>query len=85
MTPTYRLIILGRTGMYTCGDLAATPDLARIARGGLIRTPADRLGLVAMDTLPGTWTDSAGYQHRRYSDPVLIDAESAPGEWTIGQ
>ncbi len=84
MATYYRLTIIGRTGMYTQGDLAATPVLARVAVGALHRTTTDRLGIVEVRELPGTWTDSAGHAHPRYAEPVLVEAETTPGEWTIG-
>jgi len=82
----YRLIVLGRDGMYTYGTLAATPALARLAPGHLIRRRdgvLQRLGITQSETC-GTWTDSAGNSHTRYTASILVEAEDRPGQWTIG-
>jgi len=76
----YRLIVLGATGMYTYGDLAGSPELAKLAVGNLQRRDR-RLGVVALKEAGGTWSDCA---HVRYENPVLIEAEEAAGDWAVG-
>lgn len=84
----YQLVVLGHDGMYTHGELAATPELAKIAVGNLIRQPYKeemrRLGIHRIERLPGVWADSSGNQHPRMGKAVLVEAESHPGEWAIG-
>jgi hypothetical protein len=80
---TYALRIIGKTGMYTTGNWAASPELAKLDKGVLIASPSDRLGVVEREELPGTWSDSAGNRHKRYADAVLVAAETTPGEWAI--
>ena len=80
---TYRLIVIGKTGMYTTGDHATTPALARLVPGCLVRTSCrettpSRLGVERV-----TW------RHDRDGEPsvyrkILIDAEDVPGQWAIG-
>jgi hypothetical protein len=45
MNITYRLQILGRTGMYTFGDSATSPALAKLSPGNIIIKDGDRLGI----------------------------------------
>lgn len=81
MKTTFQLVVLGREGMYTYGGESATPELAKINVGGLIRDRCNeglqRLGIERHD-----WDNNhnIGKPTRR----VLIDAEKAPGEWKIG-
>jgi hypothetical protein len=77
----FSLGIVGRDGMYTCGERTATPELALQARGNLQRREGDRLGVYCVTYLPGYWTDSSGNQHRRTDKPVLVQVEATPGEW----
>lgn len=85
---TYRLTVLGENGMYTYGERAATPELAKLAKGNLCRTPykaaTRRLAIEESHRLPGLWTDSAGNQHERWSDSIVVEVEPEPGIWTIG-
>lgn len=69
----YYLGVIGRDGMYCSGERAATPELARIARGNLIPRKNDRLGVYGVRRLPGFWSDSAGNRHERCSKPVLVE------------
>lgn len=73
---TYRLIVLGRDKV---GETALTPDLARLVPGSILSGIRHkcRLGIERTD-----WIDDAGRPKPVRS--VLVDAESAPGEWTIG-
>jgi hypothetical protein len=80
---TYRLVCLGSD---LTGQTALTPDLARLVPGGLdhpdIR-PKYRLGIERTDWVPegGRMPRGAGLRPYR---TILIEAESRPGEWTIG-
>lgn len=81
---TFRLVCLA-SDCDLKGDTALTPDLARLVPGGLnnpeIRKNT-RLGIEHTD-----WTSdrSAGFRSGpRPARNVLIEAESRPGEWTIG-
>jgi len=80
----YRLIVLGRDGMYSYGDLAQNESLARLVPGNLQRRTGERLGITLVREAAGTWRDSAGHSHQRYEAPVLVAAEAMPGEWQIG-
>ena len=85
-TTTYMMRVLGRTGMYTYGEPAGTSELAKLATGSLIRSDTDRLAIYSRDLLPGLdyYGCSDGLGRARYTTPVLVEVESAPGEWTIG-
>ena len=79
---TYRLIALGddEIGAGLVGQTALTPDLARLVPGGLsnpVVRKRHRLGIERTD-----WTGDSGKPKPVRS--ILIDAESEPGEWTIG-
>lgn len=77
MDVTFQLVVLGKTGMYTYGNRAATRELAKLAKGNLIRQACDepmrRLGIERTD-----WEGTKAVR------TVLLDAETTPGEWTIG-
>lgn len=60
----------------TLGQTALTPQLAKLVPGDLVRTDR-RLGMERTD-----WADNFGKP--KAVRTVLVDAESAPGEWTIG-
>jgi hypothetical protein len=75
MDTTYRLIVLGAES-NNVGLTALTPELAMLVPGDLNRGN-HRLGMERTD-----WTDQLGKPKAQRS--VLIDAESRPGEWTIG-
>ena len=83
MDTIYRIGVIGRSGMYCCGDNASSPELAKMNRGVMVVRAGDRLGVFARRRLPGTWTDSCGMVHERYTDAVLVEAESVPREWGI--
>lgn len=86
MDRIYRLEIHGKRGsMYSVGVSAATVELAKQAPGTIScdRT-AQRLCVVMMERLPGYWTDSAGQSHHRWDNPIIVEIESTPGEWSIG-
>ena len=85
LTTTYALKIIGRDGMYTYGDAAATPELAKISRGNLIARDTDRLCIVARYTDGSVWTDSAGNSHIRVLSTVVVDAESTPRQWGVSK
>ena len=85
MDRVYRLCVMGKHGMYTQGQNAATPELARQAVGTIICDRQAKLGIVSQERLPGLWGDSAGNQHQRYADSVLVDVEPEPGTWEIGK
>ena len=73
MDTTYRVVaIADRT---QTGGTAATPDLAKLAAGGLDRSM--RLGLEQTD-----W--SQDFDKRKAQRTILIDAENAPREWKLG-
>lgn len=76
MNTVYRLCVIGKSGMYSRGDSSASADLARQNPGSLFCDRTARLGIVARKELPGLWTDAAGNQHQRFSDEVLIEAET---------
>lgn len=71
--------------MYCSGARADSAELAKFARGNLIRTKRDReprrLCVLRVDPLPGTWTDSAGCAHQRYDNPVVVELEPQIGDW----
>jgi len=71
---TYRLIVLGDRN--NVGQTALTPELAKLVPGDLFRENC-RLGMERTD-----WADHLGKP--KIVRTVLIDAESAPGEWAIG-
>jgi len=71
---TYRLIVLGDRN--NVGQTALTSELAKLAPGDLVRGNG-RLGMERTD-----WADHFGKP--KIVRTVLIDAESARGEWTIG-
>jgi hypothetical protein len=71
---TYRLIALGDPN--NVGQTALTPELAKLVPGNLDRGN-QRLGLERTD-----WGEH--YGKPKVVRSVLIDAESTPGEWTIG-
>jgi hypothetical protein len=71
---TYRLIVLGDRN--NVGQTALTPELARLVPGDLVRGN-QRLGMERTD-----WVDHFGKP--KVARTVLVDAESAPAEWTIG-
>ena len=72
---TYRLIALNgdRTNV---GQTALTPELAKLVPGDLVRG-GQRLGIERTD-----WAEQ--FDKLKIIRSVLIDAESHPGEWTIG-
>jgi len=72
---TYRLILLSNSEIV--GRTAATRDLAMLAPGDLTSYRSERLGLEQSD-----WVEEYGKPKIRRT--ILIDAESAPGEWTLG-
>jgi len=72
MEEMYRLVVIGTGGMYTYGDLAGSPDLARLAPGALTRG-ARRLGVERV-----TLDDEAKIVSR-----LLVEAEAAVGEWHL--
>lgn len=86
METTYRLVVIGERGMYTSGDDAATPELARIAVGNLYRGRAHRLGVERIEWIvtPSICTATRGELRPEIARRTLVEAESAPGEWTIG-
>ena len=63
-TTTYRMAIIGRSGMYTYGDDAATPELARLVPGSMRPEHGDRIGVYCYhwEYSPDTCTDVI---HRR--------------------
>jgi hypothetical protein len=71
---TYRLIVLGEAN--NVGQTALTPELAKLVPGNLERGD-QRLGMERTD-----WDQH--YGKPKVVRTVLIDAESTPGEWTIG-
>ena len=71
---TYRLIVLGEPN--NVGQTALTPELAKLVPGNLDRGK-QRLGMERTD-----WGEQ--YGKPKTVRTVLIDAESAPGEWTLG-
>ena len=83
LTTTYRLIVLGRGGMYTYGDDACSPALARLVPGNLSLRPGERLVIQRRDYDGSTWTDANGDSHLRVVRSVIVEAESAPGEWGV--
>ncbi len=74
MDTTYRLIVLG--DRENCGETAASPDLAKLVPGNLNRAN-QRLGMERTD-----WADHFGKM--RVHRSILVEAETQPGEWTIG-
>lgn len=88
MNTIYSLRILApsgelRTGMYVSGAAAVSPELAK----QVLDTPMfrqhrnDRLVVVSREREPGTWSDSAGNAHQRWSNPVVVEVEPEPGAW----
>lgn len=71
---TFRLVALGERD--NVGQTALTSGLAKLVPGDLVRGN-NRLGMERTD-----WVDHFGKP--KPARTVLIDAESAPGEWTIG-
>ena len=69
-----RLIVLGDRN--NVGQTALTAELAKLVPGDLVRGD-QRLGMERTD-----WVDHFGKP--KIVRTVLVDAESAPGEWTIG-
>lgn len=72
---TYRLIVLG-SDRTNVGQTALTPELAKLVPGDLNREN-QRLGMERTD-----WADH--FDKPKVIRSVLIEAESTPGEWTIG-
>jgi hypothetical protein len=72
---TYRLIVLG-SDRANVGQTALTPELAKLVPGDLNRGN-QRLGMERTD-----WVDH--FDKPKIIRSVLIEAESTPGEWTIG-
>ena len=64
-----------RNSMYSAGPSCATIELARQLRGDIHCRPeyGERVAIVRRDQLPDTSTDSAGYMHRRYSEPIIVE------------
>lgn len=83
MDTTYRMVVLHASGMYTYGQTAASPELAKIATGHLLRETIQsngprRLGIERTD-----WTtDDEGILHPHRT--VLVEVEPEPGTWDIG-
>jgi hypothetical protein len=80
MEISYRLLVIGQSGMYTYGDYAASPELAKLVPGALRRNrdgASRRLGVERVE-----WVrDSRGNDNLHLT---LVEAETVPGEWTIG-
>ncbi len=72
---TYRLIALDDRS--NAGQTALTPELAKLVPGDLVRHATTRLGMERTD-----WVEH--YGKPKIARTVLIEAESKPGEWTIG-
>jgi len=83
LTYTYRLKIIGREGMYTSGDLAETPELAKLNKGVLRQDVRDRLAIVRSTYDGSRWTDSGGNTHLRSLQDVVVDCELEPRTWAI--
>jgi len=70
--------------MYTYGDTANSPALAKLAPGGIIIKDGDRLGIHE-----AIWRESVN-SHAKGRDSmcidrlILIDAEGYEGQWEIG-
>ncbi len=71
---TYRLVDLSDTA--NVGKTASSPELAKLVPGDLRRS-GQRLGIEQTD-----WKDDFG-KKRPYRS-VIVDAETSPGDWTIG-
>ena len=71
---TFRLVVLGESN--NVGQTALTAELAKLVPGDIVRDNK-RLGMERTD-----WADHFGKP--KIMRTVLIDAESAFGEWTIG-
>ena len=80
MSIAYRLTVLGERGMYTHGDLAASPELARLAPGYLQRRASTRLGVEQVDLGAALGDEERPEVLQR----VLVEAEDHPGQWAIG-
>ena len=74
MDTTYRLVVLG--DRENVGQTAASSELAKLVPGDLERGN-QRLGIERTD-----WVDHFGKM--RIQRTILVEAEEAPGEWTIG-
>jgi hypothetical protein len=73
MQTTYRVIALAdRT---QTGGTAADPELAKLAAGDLDRSL--RLGIEQTD-----WSEN--FDKWKAQRTILIDAETAPGQWRLG-
>lgn len=75
METTYRLIVIGSTGMYSYGDDAQSAELARLCPGAM--QLGRRLGIERC-----LWTED-GRGRRCLESRTLIDAEPEPGAWGI--
>lgn len=78
MKKTYVLGILGESGMYTYGDSAATPDLARACIGNLIRKDKT---LCIKEII---YREDYASQSLTQIHNTIIAVEPAPGTWIIG-
>jgi hypothetical protein len=74
METTYRLIDLEERS--PCGLTAASPELARLVPTNEAER-SRRIGLERTD-----WVEQ--YDKLKVHRTVLVDAESAPGEWVLG-
>lgn len=72
---TYRLVSLTEEG--NAGMTAASPELARLVPGNLVRWETTRLAIEKTD-----WIEK--FDKMVVNRSVVVDAEAKPGEWTIG-
>ncbi len=72
---TYRLVALNNPDI--AGRTASSIELARLVPGDVARCRSEKLGLERTD-----WGEH--YGKPKVIRTVLIDAESHPGEWTLG-
>lgn len=79
---TYRMIMIGARGMYTVGNTASTPELARLATGSLIRDAHGGDKMLGIER--SEWRVHARTGDLEVYLTVLVEAETAPGTWTIG-
>jgi len=88
LNTTYRLVVIGDSGMYATGKTAATPELARLVPGSLLRQRYGEMRLLGIErtewTMGPTPSGGRAAPEPQPSRTVLIDAETTPGQWEIG-
>ncbi len=79
MKTTYRISVLGRDGMYTYGETAVSPALAKLVPGNINIRTGDRLAVQE-----ATWRLAANGDGMCIDRLTVVEAEDFAGQWEIG-